>query len=141
MKHNSRMPLSPILKRIKFYFDILKQTTDGYLFVADLQGGPVMLSPNLVSDFALPGELLADMDKVWAPLIHPEERQGYLQNMKELIVDRLSDTHDMEYRVKDRKGDYCWIRCRGRISFDSNGQPSVFAGMMTRMGRATRRIV
>ena len=135
MKRTYRMSLSPMLKRIKFYFDMLKKTTDGYLFVADLQSGAVMLSPNLVADFNLPGELITDMDKYWAPLIHPEERQGYLDNMRALIVERSVDEHDMEYRVKERKGDYCWIRCRGRISFDYEGKPAVFAGMMMRMGQ------
>ena len=135
MKRTYRMTLSPILKRIKFYFDILKKTTDGYLFVADLQDRLVMLSPNLVADFAIPGEIVSDMDKYWAPLIHPEERQGYLDDMHRLIVEHSVAEHDMEYRVKDRKGDYCWIRCRGRISYDSSGKPSVFAGMMHRMGQ------
>ncbi len=57
---------------------------------------------------------------------------------KSIAKKRLSNVFQRATAPKDRKGDYCWIRCRGRISFDSNGQPSVFAGMMTRMGQRNK---
>jgi hypothetical protein len=37
MRKTYRLPLSPNLKRFKFYFDLLKRTTDDYLFLADMQ--------------------------------------------------------------------------------------------------------
>ena len=54
MRKNNRIPLSPCLKRFKFFFDLLKKTTEDYLFFADLQENIVMVSPNLVQDFELP---------------------------------------------------------------------------------------
>ena len=58
MRRAKRVPLSPLLKRYKYYFDLLKKTTDEYLFLADLTSGMVMVSPNLVQDFDLPGEVM-----------------------------------------------------------------------------------
>ena len=58
MKKNERIPLSPCLRRFKFFFDLLKQTTDNYLFFADMQEDLVIVSPNLVQDFDLPAEVM-----------------------------------------------------------------------------------
>ena len=57
-----KIPSNSILRRFKFYFDVLKKTSDAYLFATDLQHPVVMISPNLAADFALPGEVLADFD-------------------------------------------------------------------------------
>ncbi|MCH3960488.1 MAG: GGDEF and EAL domain-containing protein [Selenomonas sp.] len=135
MKKNERIPLSPCLRRFKFFFDLLKKTTDNYLFFADIQENIVMVSPNLVQDFDLPGEIMQDFDAYWAPLIHPEERSTYLASIRGLMKTQTIFEHNMEYRVKTRQGDYVWIRCRGRVGNDRDGTPSMFAGMMSRMAQ------
>lgn len=135
MQKNNRVSLSPVLKKYKFFFDLMKRTTDAYLFCTDMQTNTVMVSPNLVQDFDLPGEILYDFDQYWMPMIHPEERGPYLASMRALMKNRNVYEHFLEYRVKNRKGEYLWICCRGRIGLDREGNPVVFAGMMTRMAQ------
>ena len=72
MQKIARVQLSPNLKRFKFFFDLLKRTTDNYIFLTDIQENIVLLSPNIVQDFDLPGEILEDFDRYWMPLVHPE---------------------------------------------------------------------
>ena len=135
MQKNNRASLSPLLKRYKFFFDLMKRTTDAYLFCADMQTNTVMVSPNLVQDFNLPGEVLYDFDQYWGPMIHPEERGPYMASMRAIMKSRNVYEHFLEYRVKNRKGEYVWIRCRGRVGLDKEGVPVVFTGMMTRMAQ------
>ena len=135
MKKNERIPLSPCLRRFKFFFDLLKQTTDNYLFFAGMQEDLVIVSPNLVQDFDLPAEVMHDFDTYWAPLVHPEERSVYLAAIRGLMKTKSIFEHNMEYRVKTRQGEYAWIRCRGRVGMDREGNPSIFAGMMSRMAQ------
>ena len=135
MRKNNRIPLSPCLKRFKFFFDLLKKTTEDYLFFADLQENIVMISPNLVQDFELPGEVLENFDAYWTPLIHPEERGPYTASMRSILTSQSFFEDAMEYRVKNRKGEYIWIRCRGRVGTDREGNPSMFVGMMSRMAQ------
>lgn len=137
-KKANRVPLSPTLKRFKFYFDLMKHTTDNYLFLTDMQENRVLLSPNLVQDFDLPAEVLENFDQYWLPLVHPEEHDAYLESIQAVIVKRTSQEHSIEYRVKNRKGEYVWIRCRGSIGNDREGKPYIFAGMMTRMAQRNR---
>ena len=138
MKKNNRIPLSPCLRRFRFYFDLLRKTTNDYLFFTDLQENMVMISPNLVQDFELPGEILFDLDKYWLPLIHPEERADYQASMDKVFSSQNSYDHNLEYRVRTRKGEYVWIRCRGRVGLDRDGKPYIFAGTMSRMAQRNK---
>ena len=58
MRRIPRTALSPLLKRLKIYFDVLKRTTSGYLYVVDLQNKVAMTSPNIVQDFGIPAETM-----------------------------------------------------------------------------------
>ena len=135
MRKNNRIPLSPCLRRFRFYFDLLSKTTKDYLFMTDLQENMVMVSPNLANEFALPGEILYDFDKYWVPLVHPEDRDEYIASINKTFASKVSCEHNLEYRVKTRKGDYVWISCRGRIGLDRDGKPYIFIGTMSRMAQ------
>ncbi len=135
MRRTKRILLSPLLKRYKYYFDLLKKTTDEYLFLSDLQAGMVMLSPNFVQDFDVPGEVIADVGTYWSPLIHPEERAQYEAAMRSVHSAEGIYDYTAEYRVRTRKGEYVWLRTRGQVGTDLAGHPNLFAGVMTRMAK------
>ena len=135
MKRSNRIPLSPILKRVKLYFDLLKRSTDAYLYVEDIPSKIAMLSPNLVQDFDLPSEVMENLHERWAQLIHPEERVNYETSLRETVGNENVFDWSNEYRVKTRKGEYIWVRARGRIGMDSEGKPLLSVGVMTRMAR------
>jgi diguanylate cyclase (GGDEF)-like protein len=135
MRQKRYIALSPLLKRIKFYFDLFSKTNDNYICAIDLQNPMILLSPNMVTDFALPGTVLDSMEKYWVPLIHPEDRGIYETAIREMLIERKRNDYDIEYRVRDSRGEYCWIRCRGRLATNHEGKPTLFAGAMARMGR------
>ena len=138
MKKDNRINLSPALRRFKFFFDLLKKTTDNYIFFADLQENIIMVSPNLVNDFALPSEIMTNFNEYWQELIHPEERAQVKAALRAVTVKCIVFEHSMEYRVKNRKGEYVWLRCRGRVGTDREGNPNIFTGFMFRMAQRNR---
>ena len=130
-----RAILSPPLKRYRFYFDLLKKTTDNYIFLVDLKANVALLSSNLVQEFDLPGEILTDVAKHWANLLHEDDRAVFRAEMERVRQAAGEVEHTLEYRVKSRKGDYVWIRCRARVAMGMDGRPELFTGVMTRMAR------
>lgn len=138
MKKDNRINLSPALRRFKFFFDLLKKTTDNYIFFADLQENIIMVSPNLVNDFALPSEIMTNFNEYWQELIHPEERAQVKDALRAVTVNCTVFEHNTEYRVKNRKGEYVWLRCRGRVGTDREGNPNIFTGFMFRMAQRNR---
>ena len=104
MSKQGRAPLTPLLRRCKALFDLIKRTTDEYLVFVDIETRTALLSPNLVRDFGLPAEVVADFGAAWTPLVHPEERDQLAASLS-AIMDRLNVfEHAMEYRVRERRG-------------------------------------
>ena len=135
MKKMNRAPLSPTLKRYKFFFDLMKRTTDNYMLVIDLETGMAMISPGMVQDFELSGEHLTNFDSEWAPLIHPEERGPYLAAMRGILEKHTAYETSVEYRVKSKKGEYIWLSSRGRVGTDRDGKPIIYVAMLNRMAQ------
>ncbi len=126
-------PLPPLLKQIKFYFDVLTRSSDAYFFMTDIRSGLTLLSGNWVEDFGLPGESLPDMDAVWTPLLHPDDVSRYRKSIEDVFVRRVTDEHNIDYRARDREGRYVWVKCRGSVLLDEAKNPHFFGGVMMRL--------
>ena len=157
MGRQARIQVTPALRRCKYLFDLVKRTTDEYVLVIDIERNVALLSPNLVQDFGLPAEIVEDFPGLWTPLVHPEERAQFRTSIN-AVMDKLNIfEHAMEYRVRDRKGNYVWIRSRGRVgainsdgsqrnyvwirsrgrvgAINSDGSQPIFVSMIQRMGQ------
>ncbi len=135
MKRMNRPLLSSNLRRHKFFFDLMKRTTDAYMLVIDLETKMAMISSSLVQDFELSGEHLDNFDAEWDHLVHPEERGPYMAAKRSLIEKHSVYETSMEYRVKNRKGEYIWLSGHGRVGTDRDGKPSIYVAMLTRMAQ------
>ncbi len=123
------------LKRIKFYFDLQQRTAEGYPFVTDLHTGIVMISDRMVKEYELPGNVLVDFDRYWMPLIYSEDVADYENGFKHIFDPGHSGEHNIEYRVRNRKGEYTWVHCHGIVGRDESGEAVMFAGSIMKMDR------
>ena len=61
-------------------------------------------------------------------LIHPDDRERVLRSIGGHLAGRR-DNFELEYRVKTKRGEWCWVLDRGRLlARDENGAPLRFAG-------------
>ena len=51
------------------------------------------------------------------------------------VVSGKVDCHSVEFRAKKRSGEYVWIKCRGQMIYDKEGNQELFAGIMCLMGK------
>ena len=123
MRRAPRTALSPLLKRLKIYFDVLKRTTSGYLYVVDLQNKVAMTSPNIVRDFSIPAETMgfSDFRQAWQEIMHPMEREKVMKVFDDVLQGRTKEGC-IEVRARTRKGDYEWIECRCAAALDREGK-------------------
>ncbi|RGY98740.1 EAL domain-containing protein [Clostridium sp. AM58-1XD] len=115
-------------------YEALTDSTDDYIFVGNMKTGVFRYPPAMVAEFGLPGEIVENAAAFWGKLIHPHDEQGFLESNQE-IADGHADSHDIEYRAKNVKGEWIWLRCRGRMMRDEKGVPWLFAGMITNQGK------
>lgn len=119
-------------------FDALTMGTDDYLFMGNMKTGVFRYSPSMVDEFGLPGEVVENAAAFWGKLIHPGDKRGFLESNQE-IADGRTEYHNIEYRAKNIRGEWLWLRCRGKMIRDENGNPNMFAGMITNLGKNTGR--
>lgn len=115
-------------------FDALTMGTDDYLFVGNMKTGVFRYSPSMVDEFGLPGEVVENAAAFWGNLIHPSDKSGFLESNQE-IADGRTEYHNIEYRAKNIRGEWLWLRCRGKMIRDEAGSPNMFAGMITNLGK------
>lgn len=115
-------------------YDALKESTDDYIFVGNMQTGVFCYSPSMVEEFGLPGEVVENAAAFWGKLIHPHDEKGFLESNQE-IADGRTESHCIEYRAKNVRGEWIWLRCRGRMIRNRKEEPALFAGFITNLGK------
>jgi PAS domain S-box len=66
----------------------------------------------------------------WEKLIHPEDKEGFLNNIKDLR-DRKGDFYRNEYRLRTKDGKYRWILAKAKICYNEDGSIKRMAGSHT----------
>ena len=115
-------------------YDALMDNTDDYIFVGNMKTGVFRYPPAMVEEFGLPGEVVENAAAFWGGKIHPHDERSFLESNQE-IADGRTESHDIEYRARNARGEWIWLRCRGRMIRDEKGRPNLFAGMITNLGR------
>lgn len=114
-------------------FDAFANASDKiYIYVSDMKTGITHWSKTAVYDFDLPDEFITDTNTLWLEHVHPEDRDIYLADIMAVLEGR-SKHHNCQYRARNRYGEYNWVECKGSVIFDDDGNPDLFAGLMTRL--------
>ncbi len=77
---------------------------------------------------------------VWGSHVHEHDRAAFLESNQE-IADGRTDRHCVEYRARNRRGEWVWLRCRGRLERDEQGEPRLFAGFITNLSKRIRSTI
>lgn len=115
-------------------YDALVQSTDDYVYVCNMKTGMFRYSLKMVQEFNLPGQVLKNAAAIWGSKIHPLDKDLFLKSNQEIADGRVSE-HCVEYRAINRHNEWVWLRCRGHVIFDELGEPNLFAGIISNIGR------
>lgn len=118
-------------------YDALIQCTDSYVYVCNMKTGVFRYPPAMVSEFGLPGEIVPNAAAIWGAKVHPHDRRIFLESNQD-ITDGRTDIHCIEYRAQNVRGEWVWLRCRGHLERDENGEPILFAGFITNLGKKNK---
>lgn len=116
-------------------FDLLSQSAmDVYFYVCDLEAGRSRWSAAAVEEFDLKNEYMEASDWMWLCRIHPEDQYNFVRNLEQMMRGNTGDVHHCEYRIRNKAGQYVWIRSRGVLHRDAKGNPARFAVVLRNMG-------
>lgn len=116
-----------------YLFEAFSNASDNlFIYTGDIQNRITRWSTNAVEFFGLESAYIEDSSMKWAERIHPEDKQMYIDDITAVLTGKQSN-HSVQYRVKNRYGEYVWVECRGSMLRDDDGAPSVLAGIVTRL--------
>lgn len=121
-------------KKIQEYLQIIKAvsaSTDDYLYLTEYDTGRAYFTNNIHEKYQLPpcGEDGIKLED-WVKTIYPRDVGPVLADLQR-VFDGTQTTHNVEYRLLDRKGNRCWISCRGTMIQDDDGQPLLLLGRVS----------
>lgn len=112
------------------FYEAIINSTDNYVYVVDMSTDMAIVSPNMQRDFDLPDRLVPHLVPTWGELIHERDKVQYYESIEKMLQGD-TDEHNVEYQVRNRKGEYVWVLCRGLLQRDGKGCPRMFAGVVT----------
>jgi diguanylate cyclase (GGDEF)-like protein len=119
-------------------FESLAASNPGvFFFAADMRKDMAVWSRTAVEYLGLRSSVLSPAGAVWRTLIHADDLQVFDRSMDDMAA-HVTCLHNCEYRMKNAKGEYVWVNCRGHMSYEEDGSPSFFAGFVTLMGRRSK---
>ena len=104
-----------------------------YVYLCDLAYDYSRWSAEAITYFGLPGEYMVGCGKIWEAHILPEDRENYSQSIDAIFSGQVG-WHDMQYRARNRDGQYVVCTCRGTVIHSSDGRPLYFAGSIRNNG-------
>ncbi|MBO5372802.1 MAG: GGDEF and EAL domain-containing protein [Lachnospiraceae bacterium] len=104
-----------------------------YVYLCNMKTGVTRWSRNIVEDFGLPGEYLLDAGDIWGEHIHPDDREGYVKDLREVFTGK-KDSHEMDYRARNKDGEYVMCTCRGHVIKGREGEADLFMGSIENHG-------
>ena len=117
-------------RQLDNFFGALYTTAgDGYVFLTDLKYSFSRWSLTLVNDFGLPSDYMYHVEKIWGKCIHPEDLNRY-QEAVEAVLTGKSVLYSISYRAQKADGTYVFLKPRGFVICDSNGEPEYFGGII-----------
>lgn len=119
-------------------YEVLADSTDEYVWVCNPNEGIIRYPAKMLEEFALPGEVVKDPLIYWKDIIHPDDWDKF-RITNELSFSGKLPYHIVEYRAKNRKGEWVWLQCRGiAVPGKDADVPSLFAGYISNLGRRNK---
>lgn len=118
-------------------YDALVKSTDDYIYMCYWPDNIFLFPQTMVEEFNLPSQIVESADDVWGSLIHEDDKEAFIQAVED-INKGITNIHNVEYRAKNKKGEWVWLRCRGYLEHDENGNPGLFAGIITNLGKKNK---
>jgi len=115
-------------------FDAMCLTSENfYPYLTNMETNVTRVAPGMVETFGLDSEFLVDFAEVWRELVHPDDVKEFMEDISATLTKR-KQYHFCKYRMRNRRGEYVEVTCRGGIYHGRDGEPDVFAGYVVNHG-------
>lgn len=118
----------------KFYSETLSflhKSFDDYFYILDFTTGIIKFFGNITDNYDLPlDENNCCTVNDWCNIMYPHDLERFKQDMRQLRNGEAI-THNLEYRLRNKKGEVVWISCTGKLISDEVSSFSLLMGKVS----------
>lgn len=115
-------------------FEMFEKSTEEFLFLWDIVRMKFRISASIYDEFDLSDRVSVDVIEEWPKIMYPLDVDKWKHDINDILHDK-KDSHDMEYRLLNKKQEIVWVSCRGQCSRDKQGNPLIMAGRITNISK------
>lgn len=111
--------------------ETINRSTDDYLFIWDIKSDSRWFFGDIDKYYDIRNNgSETNSTPEMLRIIHPTDSNAVLESLNQ-IKNGEKDTHDMDYRWINRKGETVWINCHGTVIRNNNGEPHLMIGRVS----------
>lgn len=111
--------------------ETINRSTDDYLFIWDIKADNRWFFGDIDDHYDIrKNGSETNSTPEMLRIIYPADRAAVLASLNE-IAEGKKDTHNMDYRWINRKGEKVWINCHGTVIRDENNMPHLMIGRVS----------
>lgn len=118
-------------------YDALSMSTDDYIIICDMKSNYFYFPKKMVDEFDLPQQVIKDAIPIWLEHLHEDDKEDFMRDIDSMMSGK-SDTHSQEYRVMNYLGNWVWLRARGHVERNENGESTTLVVVLTNLGKKSK---
>lgn len=123
-------------KNFEKIYPILEKLNEDFIVIGDVKTMTFKFPKVLTRKIGLPSEIVENPYTYWKKIVHEKDLVKFREATLGLIKGEY-DYNDIEYRVKDIRGKNIWLKHKGSIIRDENGEPWLLIGVISILGKQT----
>ncbi|MDX1640307.1 MAG: PAS domain-containing protein [Balneolaceae bacterium] len=118
------------LKHQSYRFEMIAKTTTDVLYEWNINTNEVWWSEGWQTRFGYSKDAVQQTYNWWKEIVHPDDQQKIIASTKEAL--KSNDDHwSANYRIKNGKGEFSYVRDRGYFLKDSEGNNEYMIGTIS----------
>jgi PAS domain S-box-containing protein len=115
------------LQRSQERYTLVEGAVNDGIFDRNLVTGEAYYSPRWKSILGYDVDEAPNDTTSWLELIHPDDNANVLEALNAHL--EHGQPYGLDYRLRRKDGDYCWVHSRGTVLRDANGRPVRMVGI------------
>lgn len=121
-------------KNFEKIYPILEKLNEDFIVIGDVKTMTFKFPKVLTKKIGLPSEIVENPYTYWKKIVHEKDLIKFKEATLGLIKGEY-DYNDIEYRVKDIREKNIWLKHKGSIIRDENGEPWLLIGVISILGK------
>ncbi len=134
MRELSKAEIKLAFNYIQSIIDVFSPCMDDYLYIYDITNDSYYISKSALERFAIPESPFQNFNLVHKQFIHPDDQEKLIADIQKVVSGSVNE-HCMTYRWIGKDGEAIWINCRGKVVYDTDGDPVFMMGCINEVGQ------